>query len=154
MDNRAGQKDVSVDLSDYDFDNARPATATEEFFVGLAEDAIKRTTPYLNEFLQKLITLNVAIIGASLVAVKERIIGAAFGLPAILFVFVSLGVAIIGVWPRQHILSMYCAASIEEAERTAIQRKSKFIRAALVMLLISIAMLILGFVFGQDKASQ
>jgi hypothetical protein len=142
MDNDSAQID---DWKDFDIDHPRLANSDEIFYVKWARESIKQTVPYLNDLLQKLITLISALFAASLVAIKENIIDKWFGIGGAFVLLVALGMAITGIWPRTKTLQLDCADQIKLAESNVSNRKSFWVQMTLVFLAISLLVFVFGF---------
>lgn len=121
------------------------ATDDEVFFLEWARESVKRTCPQLNELLQKLITLIIALVGACLVAIKEKMMPQNWGTVATAIFLSALVFAIVGIWPRRKMLPLDCASEIENKEKAAIRYKATWVRASFTALCIGVAMTIAGF---------
>ena len=121
-----------------------PATPDEIFFAEWGEQTLKQSAPALQDSLQKLITLDAALIGGVLIALKEDVLPPIFRLSVIVCFLVSLGAAMCGVQPLWRNVTMGCAEEIKAYQFDTIRRKSFWIRAAYACLIIGFALAIYG----------
>lgn len=143
LDQNTAQEEL-IDWSKYDLDAAEIASPEEVFYLEWAQESVKKTTPYLNEFLQKLITLIVALIGAVIVATDKKLIPENWGANSAIVLLLSLVFALVGIWPVDKFLPMNCAKKIERIEEAMVSRKARWVRATLVTVGIALAMIIWG----------
>lgn len=108
----------------------RLATPWEEFLLGQARESFKQSVPSLNDVLGKLLTLNTALIGAGIVALKEQILPFWGGVVAIALVLASLGATLAGLFPHSWTVRPNDPDEIYRIERAVAEWKTWCLRLA------------------------
>lgn len=126
----------------------RSATPHEVFCATWGRESLKQTTPYLNDFLQKLVTLETALIGGGLL--RNDLMPTPFAIGFLLIAILSLGLALLGLFPQGSSHSgqveITDAAAVERFEFATIFRKKRWLAMSCVFLVGSVALAAAGVI--------
>ena len=122
------------------------AKATEEdmFYVALGDEQIKRQIPFLNEVLGRLLTLSTALMGGSIIFLKDSFLAEQFKIPSLIFFLFSLISALVGVIPYQHKIARRHLTIIKQGTNRAAKWKVRSIWISAVFLILGLIGLLIG----------
>jgi hypothetical protein len=128
---------------------ARPLTAQESATLTAAVKTVEQTVPTLNDFLQKLLTLDAALIGGGFVVAKGDVLPYWWGVAVLTVLVVSLAACLIGLLPTRGSVNLYALGGLEAYRRWEIGIIEKKKTAMLVggcALVLAFAVGVLGMI--------
>lgn len=127
-------------VADGDIPDGVSCTAEESFYLDWAQESYKQVGPFLNDCLQKLITLDVALIGGGLLlGPRDDILPVAARVPPLVLLVLSLACAVIGVRPFGRARLGFDPAAEKVGRAAAVRRKSGWLSAASWLLVAALA---------------
>jgi hypothetical protein len=120
-----------MQANDLSGDTPRPklkavaATAQETAAAERAAKAIDESLPLQNDFLQKLLTMNVALIGGGFLLAKGEILPYWFGVATLATLMASLIATLLGLAPEEGKGDIYSHETVKEYQRFEKRRMAK-----------------------------
>jgi hypothetical protein len=122
-------------------------TDEDRFYCAMGDEIIKRNLTFTNEVLRQLVTLSTALVGGSMVFLKDgqdSLINAAFKIPAILFFLFALATAFIGMLPHSSTIWRNAPLDIRKDFERAVAWKSAMTWVAAGFLMAGLLTVLLG----------
>jgi hypothetical protein len=113
-------------------ESAEPASDYEVFLCEWAKETLKRNIPFLNDTLQRLVTLNATFLGLSLLLLKEQVIAMWSCVAAMLCLLISLVASFWGMLPFPAVFSFQDLGEIIAQRDRATDWKVKCTRVGAV----------------------
>ena len=105
-------------------------TPEDEFYVDWALETFKRNLSFTNDVLQRLVTLNAALLGGAIAFYDEKILPPPLKPFVILSFFVSLVLAFLGMMPHEERLDIQCPSEVKAFKQRALTSKRRFLWGA------------------------
>lgn len=139
-------------MSDH-IDRQQPSTgqqpsAEELFYIEWARETKKRNIAVATDALQKLVTLNCALLGGSLVLYGKTILPSWIQPIVVVVFFLSLLSSVYGIIPQMREADSHDPADIREKKELTLKNKIWTLRIASFFLIVGFAVSILTIPFG------
>jgi magnesium-transporting ATPase (P-type) len=120
-------------------DNGKPIKVTgpsedEEFYISWGRETLKNNITLVNEVLRQLVSLNIALLGGSIVFLNDNLIDWAFKVAIILMFFSSLIFSFVGIMPRGGRVDLRVAEEIRRHKSRILKWKLYFVGTAGLLL--------------------
>jgi hypothetical protein len=125
-------------------------TEEEMFYVGLADEQIKKNLPFVNEVLRQLVTLSTALIAGSvaILGITRLAISPGLAASAVVCFLVSLACALVGVLPYCTTIHRRSPEEIKESIRKATDWKLRLARISGGALFVGLLVLMLALIWA------
>ena len=115
--------------------NQQPIKATapsedDEFYISWGRETLKQNLVFANEVLRQLVTLNVALLGGSIIFLDNKFVDTNIKALAILFFFISLAISFIGIMPYTRSVDLRVADDIRKHKKSALIHKRYYLGVA------------------------
>lgn len=123
-------------------------SSEEQFYYQWGEETEKAIPGQLLDTLKQLVTLNTALIGGSLVGLREDLMPAGCRLVVVGFFILSLLAAMVGIVPGVQTFVPYNQpAAVRDHKQAVVARRASLIRAAAMFLIAGFAAVFVGLVW-------
>ena len=124
-------------------------TEDDEFYLEWARETQKKNVSIANDALQKLVTLDSALLGGSLTLYDKTILPEWIHPMVVLAFFISLILSVIGTWPSDKSVDQRSPTEIKEAKNGILRTKMNLLLGAGLCLCMGFVFCIFGFVMNQ-----
>jgi hypothetical protein len=124
-------------------------TAAEEAAYNAAIKSAEQSVPTLNDYLQRLLTLDSVLIGGGFVVAKGDVLPHAFGVVVLITLLASLGMTLYGLMPtrgRVDVHGLNGLAAYQRFDRRAAEKKAFAAQWASFLLGLALAFGVIGLV--------
>lgn len=121
-----------MDNASAEVDNwiTRKATAEEKFYLDSHLESLKQSTPYLNDVLQRVMTLATALVGVAIISSRESLMPSLMLALTLMGLLSSLAFALYGLYPRSTFYSRHADEIAEFESRVNLHKKRQLELAA------------------------
>jgi hypothetical protein len=102
----------------------------DEFYISWGRETLKHNLVFANEVLRQLVTLNVALLGGSIIFLDNIFVDSNIKVFALLSFFFSLIISFIGIMPYARSVDLRVADDIREHKESALKHKLYYLGVA------------------------
>ncbi len=125
---------------------SRSATEEEVFYKRWAMASLRRNLPFVNDVLRSLVTLNVTLLGGSVVLLDSSRLWPGFQVAVVACFLVSLVAAFFGMLPFTGTVDVFCPEMIRRHKTRALTWKRWLLAAAAIALVAGFAVALIGLI--------
>ncbi len=116
----------------------------DEFYIAWGRETLKNNITFANEVLRQLVSLNVALLGGSIIFLDDKLLDSTFKLFIILAFLLSLIFSFAGIMPFGRYVDLRVAEDIRRHKRLVLSWKLYFLGTAGVLLGIGFILALAG----------
>ena len=119
------------------------------FYVAWAKESLKATGPAHNDTLQRIMGLNVALIGGGFLIAKGEIIPPGWSVIVLAILVASLAFALYGIAPKGGVVVLNDPDAVADFERSSLSRKQAAVKRSMASLFAALAIAVVGLAYSQ-----